>query len=37
MTKISDKDRYSRMTDLLQLLYMMMAEPKGISLDDIMD
>ena len=33
----SDKDRYSRMTDILELLYMMMAEPLGISLDDIMD
>ena len=33
----SDKDRYSRMTDILELLYMMMAEPQGISLDDIMD
>lgn len=32
-----DKCRYSRMTDLLQLLYMMMSEPNGISLDDIMD
>ena len=25
------------MTDILELLYMMMAEPQGISLDDIMD
>ena len=33
----SDKFRYSRMTDLLELLHMMMAEPKGISLDDIME
>ncbi len=35
MTK--DDIRYSRLSDLLQLLYMMMAEPKGISLDDICD
>ncbi len=37
MEKESDNLRYSRMTDLLQLLYMMMSEPKGVSLDDICD
>jgi predicted DNA-binding transcriptional regulator YafY len=37
MEKETDKLRYSRMTDLLQLLYMMMAEPLGVSLDDICD
>lgn len=35
MTK--DDIRYSRISDILQLLYMMMAEPNGISLDDICD
>lgn len=37
MQKEVEKIRYSRITDLLQLLHMMMAEPKGVSLDDIMD
>ena len=32
-----DEIRYSRMSDFFQLLYMMMAEPKGISLDEIQD
>ena len=32
---MKDDIRYSRMTDFLQLFYMMMAEPKGISLDEI--
>ncbi len=32
---MSETIRYSRMTDFMQLLHMMMAEPKGISLDDI--
>ncbi len=32
-----DNIRYSRMTDILGVLYMMMAEPKGITLDDICD
>lgn len=32
---MSDTIRYSRMTDFMQLLHMMLAEPKGISLNDI--
>ena len=32
---MSDNIRYSKMTDFLQLLYMMMAEPRGISLEEI--
>ena len=32
---MSDTIRYSRMTDFLQLLHMMMAEPNGVSLNDI--
>ena len=34
---MSDDIRYSRMTDFLQLLYMMMAEPRGVTLDEICD
>ena len=34
---MSDDLRYSRMSDFLHLLCMMMAEPKGISLDEICD
>ena len=34
---MSDDIRYSRMTDFLQLLYMMMADPRGITLDEICD
>ena len=30
-----DDLRYSRMSDIIQLMYMMMAEPNGISLNDI--
>ena len=30
-----DDLRYSRMSDILGVLYMMMAEPNGITLDDI--
>lgn len=32
---MNDDIRYSRMTDFLQLLYMMMAEPRGVTLDEI--
>lgn len=32
-----DDIRYSRISDILNLLFMMMAEPNGISLDDICD
>ena len=32
---MSDTIRYSRMTDFMQLLHMMLAEPKGVSLNDI--
>ena len=32
---MSDAIRYSRMTDFMQLLHMMLAEPKGISLNEI--
>lgn len=32
---MSDTIRYSRITDFMQLLNMMMAEPRGISLNDI--
>ncbi len=34
---MGDDIRYSRMTDFLQLLYMMMADPRGITLDEICD
>lgn len=32
-----DDIRYSRMSDILKVLYMMMAEPNGITLEDICD
>ncbi len=32
---MSDTIRYSRMTDFMQLLHMMLAEPNGVSLNDI--
>ncbi len=32
-----DDIRYSRMSDFFQLLYMMMAEPRGVSIDEICD
>lgn len=32
---MSDTIRYSRMTDFMQLLHMMLAEPSGVSLNDI--
>ena len=32
-----DEIRYSRMSDFFQLLYMMMAEPRGVSIDEICD
>lgn len=32
-----DSLRYSRITDVLQILYMMMAEPSGITLENICD
>lgn len=32
-----DDIRYSRMSDILGVLYMMMAEPNGITLEDICD
>ena len=34
---MADDLRYSRMSDILRLLYMMMAEPRGISLEEIQD
>lgn len=32
---MSDSIRYSRMTDFMQLLHMMLAEPRGICIKDI--
>lgn len=32
-----DDLRYSRISDILRVVYMMMSEPKGITLDDICD
>jgi len=34
---MADDIRYSRISSILKLLYMMMAEPRGVSLEEIQD